>query len=277
MKKILISYADDNMAYSLKRLGKEAAKINVFDSIKLYTPRDLPEYIIESPLMKYRIGGGYWAWKPAIIWEALQEFGNDCLIIYLDAGCAVNKSKEWDLWFQLLEKYDSICFQYKDCMPEWEQFGQTSTLIKYWSKDSTVSFFHDWMKTDYQNKFNKIFGGAIIVKNHENKFVKSWLDITLNYPDLIMNPSTQELLEGNHNLAFHKHDQAIITPLAHFFKDSVLVLTESCETQTGGAIVAARIRAKTYYDYFKLLAKDKIRNCIGDNLYKSIKSKILVK
>ncbi len=275
MKKILISYADENMAYSLKRLGREAEKLNIFDVIRLYTPSDLPTYLRESPLMKYERGGGYWAWKPVLIWETLQEFGDDSIVLYLDAGCSVNISDEWIRYFDRLETYDTICFEYKDNMPDWEQFGQTSTLIKYWTKDSTANYFKRLLNDDYLDKFNKIWGGAMFFKSSKNQFVKTWLDITLCNPELVIDPDEEELNVGNKNLAFHKHDQAIITPLAHYFKDSVLILTETAETQTDGPIVASRIRTKTYFDYVKLISKNKLRSLLGGDIYNSVKKMML--
>lgn len=61
MKKIFIAYADENLAYSLKRIGRQARNLGVFDEVILYTPAELPDYILKSPLMKYKYGGGYWA------------------------------------------------------------------------------------------------------------------------------------------------------------------------------------------------------------------------
>lgn len=54
MRKVLISNADHNMAYSLKRLGQEAKPLNIFDEIRLYTELDVSQYIRDSPLMKYQ-------------------------------------------------------------------------------------------------------------------------------------------------------------------------------------------------------------------------------
>ena len=67
MKVKFISYADGNMTYSLRRIGRQARRLGIFDEVILYTPDMLPAYIRQSPLMQYPRGGGYWSWKPAII------------------------------------------------------------------------------------------------------------------------------------------------------------------------------------------------------------------
>ena len=64
MKKIFIAYATDNMAYSLYLIGQQARRLGLFDDVICWTPKDLPDYILDSPLMKYSYGGGFWAWKP---------------------------------------------------------------------------------------------------------------------------------------------------------------------------------------------------------------------
>lgn len=277
MKRILISYANQTMSYSLKRLGKEAKKLKIFDEIRLYTEKDIPTYLEESPLMKYSRGAGYWAWKPVLIWETLKEFGQNCQLVYLDAGCSVNKSKEWEHYFSLLEHHDVICFEYKDHVPQWSEFGQTSTLIKYWTKGSTLDFFKTFTKDDnYAEKYNKIMAGVLFFSGRwsENQFLKSWLDITLKHPELLIDPSQEEQETGNPQLAYHKHDQTIITPLAHYYREKVLILPETAETTTTGPIVASRIRTKTYLDYIILKTKNYLRKHLGSTIYNSIKRKL---
>ena len=58
MKKVFIAYANDAMAYSLKRIGRQAKKLRIFDDILLYTPNDLPDYAKNCDLMQYSYGGG---------------------------------------------------------------------------------------------------------------------------------------------------------------------------------------------------------------------------
>ena len=43
MKKTFVTYGDDNYRESLERIGREARATGVFDSVRLYTPADLPE------------------------------------------------------------------------------------------------------------------------------------------------------------------------------------------------------------------------------------------
>ena len=101
MSNIFISYGDDKFKKSLKHIKKEARKIGIFDKIKTYTPNDLPLSIKASPLFLFEKGGGYWIWKPYIIYDALLHCKNSDVVFYADAGCTLNaNSKEWNYIIQ---------------------------------------------------------------------------------------------------------------------------------------------------------------------------------
>ena len=277
MKKIFVSYADGHMLYSLKRIEKQAKKLGIFDEIILYTPEKLPSSINESPLLAYERGGGYWAWKPAIIWESIQNSTDGDIVVYADAGCSLKKSQKWeDYWNMLSNKHHTIVFQFKDDMPEWKRWGQTSTKIRYWTKLNTFQYFEK-LVGDYGD-FNKIMGGFIICKGKHNSFIKNWLDITVLHPELVIDPVGEEANEQLPSFAYHKHDQSIITPLVYLYAGEVLVLPETSETDPAhAAVVASRIRAKTRMNYIVLRLKFYARKLLGDKLFDSIKRRLTKK
>ena len=263
------------MRYSLKRIGKQAKRLGIFDEIILYTPDMMPAYVKESPLMAYKRGGGYWVWKSAIIWETLQQYDEGDIVVYTDAGCSLQKSKQWEeFWSMLSNEHNTIVFQYKDEMPEWKRWGQTSTKIKYWSKLSVLRYFEELLGS-YDGEYNKILSGWIMCKGKNNSFIKHWLDITQEHPKLIVDPVGEEIKEQLPSLAYHKHEQSIITPLAHIYFLEVLILTETLETEhKTSAVVASRIRAKTRKDYIVLRLKHYTRKMLGDKLFDWIKYKL---
>lgn len=80
MKKVFVAYGDEESAYSLRRIIKQAKKIRVFDEVVPMTPQDLPDYIKNSILMRHSYGGGYWAWKPCIIKEILSKYDDNTIV-----------------------------------------------------------------------------------------------------------------------------------------------------------------------------------------------------
>ena len=264
MKKVFIAYANDNMAYSLKRIGKQAIRLGIFDDIILWTPKDLPDYILDSPLMKYTYGGGYWAWKPCIIYETLQRYEEGTVVCYVDAGCTLNKGIEWKLFFELMEDYDSLCFHYQKTVPEWAKFGATSTKIKHWGKKSLLEFLDSFCGNGEYRDYNKVLGGVLFFKKKENGFVKDWLDITINHPKAVICPTELESKDQYPYFALHKHDQPIITALSVKHKGKCIVLPELFEFKGENvAIYASRIRARNSWEYCIIMFKKYVRMLVG--------------
>lgn len=275
MKKVFIAYADNNLAYSLKRIGEQARKLGVFEEVKLFSLDDLPSYILQSPLMQYQYGGGYWAWKPAIIHETLQNHDEGDIVVYVDAGCTLNKSTEWDLLLKLMEQYDTICFYYDALMPEWDKFGNTSTKIKYWTKKSTLDFLDMFLHDNSYQDALKVWGGCLFFKGKDNGLLKQWLDITMNHPEVIIDPTEDEVKNQPQGFALHKHDQCVLTALS-YYDDKTLLLPEISETNAETSFVwASRIRARNYTQYLWLMTKYHVRKLLGDNLFEKIKGLLL--
>lgn len=274
MKRIFIAYADEKMAYSLKRIGKLAVKTGVFDEVLVWTPENLPDYVKGSKLMEYSYGGGYWAWKPVIIFETLQRYDDETVICYVDAGCTLRPHQEWEEFFGLMKDNDFLGFCYKDTMPEWERFGSTSSKIKHWTKKEALHYLDGHVGSAEWREMNKVMGGILFVKGKDNKLIKDWLDISLNHPEIVLDPDLDRLDEEYDFFAQHKHDQPILTALAYKYKDRAVVMQERFENpEYFGAISASRVRARTYCDYLKMRLKSNAREFMGEKLLNFLRRK----
>lgn len=274
MKKVFIAYADDNMSYSLKRIGRQAKSLGIFDDILLWTPRDLPQYCLDSPLMKYQRGGGYWAWKPVIIHETLQKYEEGTIVVYIDAGCTLKKGAEWQMFFRLMEQYEAICFQYPPTVEVWEKLGCASTKIKHWTKKGLLDFFDHKFKDGSYHNYLKIWGGGMFFRGKNNSLLQEWFNIYQQYPELIIDPSEEEKKTQNKDFVAHRHDQSVITPLA-YYNSNVLVLPEFMENYGEDSIIfVSRIRAKNLRQFVVLRIKYYLRKWLGDKLFEAIKRKL---
>lgn len=272
MKKVFIAYADEKMAYSLQRIGKQARQLGLFDEVVLWTPEDLPAYVKESELMKHSYGGGYWAWKPVIIYETLQKHEEGTVVCYVDAGCTLRSHDEWTMFFDIMRDKEFLCFHYKDCMPEWERFGSTSSKIKHWTKKEALLFLDNLVASSNWSEQNKVWGGLLFVKGKNNPIIETWIDISLNHPRVILDPDLARLDEENDFFAQHKHDQPVLTALTYKYSNITRVLQERSEDSTYiGAVSASRIRARTYWDYLKWSIKSLVRSLIGERLGKLLR------
>ena len=271
MKHIFIAYADAALAYSLKRIGRQARRLKIFDEVILYTPADLSDELKAHPLMQYRRGGGYWAWKPWLIQKTLREHEPGDIVVYADAGSTLRKSPEWDRLFSLMEQYDTLCFQYAETVPEFARWGNASTRIKYWTKKQTLDYFDQYFQDSAYRENCKVMGGLLFMKNPENSLLRQWLDITLNHPELIVDPTEKELKEQDPGFAYHKHEQSIITALAYYDK-TVCMIPETYEKYSPDSFAwASRCRAANFKEFCTWQIKTSARRVLGDKSVEKMK------
>lgn len=270
-KKVFISYANEAMAYSLKRIGRQASRLGIFDEIILYTPADVPEYVRESPLFACPRGAGYWSWKPALIQETLQRYEEGTIVVYVDAGCTLRKSPQWNELFRQMEQYDTLCFQYAESQPQWQKWGAGSARIKYWTKKATLDFVREYFQMPDAGELCQIMGGVLFMKGRENSVLKTWNKLMFSHPELIMDPTPEEMADQYPGFAGHRHDQAILTPLA-VSDPTALVLPEVSEAYRPDSFVwASRVRARNWREFILIQAKHYLRIWLGDERFEKLK------
>ena len=239
MANIFISYSDERFKESQNRIARQAKKVGIFDKIIKYTPKDLPGFITASPLFAFTRGGGYWVWKPYIIYHTLQNCKEGDVVYYADAGCTLVKdSPEWNLFQQQIENHNAIFFQYRDGVTYKWGVNSNKTSIKYWIKPSAAAYFLQYMNPDFL-EFSKIWAGFMIFKKTKqtSMILDQWYKLTLFSPSLIMDPYGIDLIDSN--TAYHTWDQAILAPLVfqYHLSDNVLVLPETSESRIGNPAV----------------------------------------
>lgn len=222
--------------------------------------------------MQYSRGAGYWLWKPWLIHKTLQEHAPGDIVVYVDAGSTLRKSPEWKHLFELMNSYDTLCFQYAETAPEFARWGNACTKIKYWTKKSALiyldNYFHD---TGYRENC-KVMGGLLFMKNPDNSLLREWLDLSLNHPELITDPTEEEMQDQEPGFAYHKHEQSIITALAYYDK-TVCMLPETFEQYRPDSFAwASRCRAATFRDFFIWKVKSDTRHLLGDKYFDLIKN-----
>ena len=273
-KVIFISYANEAMAYSLKRIGRQARKLGIFDEVFLYAPADVPAYAKDSVLFSCARGAGYWCWKPALIQKTLQEYPEGTIVVYVDAGCTLRKSPEWGEFLKQMETYDTICFQYAENQPQWAKWGAGSARIKHWTKKKTLDFVREYFQMPDAGELCQIMGGILFMKGRENRVLKIWNDLIFSRPDLVMDPTPEELADQYPGFAGHRHDQSILTPLAAS-DPHTLVLPEVSEAYRPDSFVwASRVRARNLREYLVIQAKHYLRIWLGDERFERLKSRI---
>ncbi len=265
MKKIFISYGNANFKGSLRRIAKQARASHLFDKVQVYTPSDLPRPIRYSPIMIYHRGGGYWIWKPWIIYNTLVQCLEGDIVYYVDAGCTLNpKSEEWKEWDSELTKYNAIVFNYRSDVKYsgWEQFCKFTTNnkpeLRHWLKPSAEEYFTRFLGTDEYLNLNHVMSGIIIIRKTSKipNFIQQWLNLAVLNPALFCDAYGEELERLPNTFNEHRHDQAILAPLVYHYKniDKISILPEKSESQKEiAAVIATRTHVWNWNIEDKLL------------------------
>ena len=154
-----------------------------------------------------------------------------------------------------------------ESQPQWEKWGSKSAKLKYWTKESTLKYFEDLYGNRVFAESPHIMGGILFMKNKENSFLKNWLDITLHHPELIIDPSPEEIARQPEGFAGHRHDQSVITPLA-LHDPSVIIMPEIMEKEEYHSFIwASRIRARNRWQAIAFSLKHWAGKILGPRFY----------
>lgn len=276
MRKIFITYANEKFALSEKQILKEAEALGIFDQCIGYTPKDLPEYVKSNSLMAFKRGGGYWCWKPYIIWKTLQD-NPDAIILYSDAGCTLQRSSEWDNWFREMENVDTIVFQYR---PEvdygWSKIfpdKDTRKDVVLWTKKSVVDYYDKELEEEKWHEFPILMSGVVIAKKN-SKVIEDWLRVSLFHPDFFCDDLGIEQMQQSSSYIAHRHDQTMLSIIVYAAlknKWNVRIIPETAECRQDAAILATRRIIKPVP--FKTKFVHSIQSILGEKLYRKLHPK----
>ena len=199
-----ITYGDAKYTQSKQRIIREAHQFNEFDVIKAYGPNDLPDNFKQkySRYLQMPRGGGYWLWRPILLYEHFKTMNYGDFLVYLDAGSHINVTGK-DRYFEYLDilkndvnNFGILSFQMKD-QPE-----------KIWTTNNIFKHFNVELNSEHANS-GQYLGGIFILKktSHSVEYVNNLVAISLTNPDLF----TDKFNSLNQHPEFrdNRHDQSI--------------------------------------------------------------------
>jgi hypothetical protein len=184
-----ICYSDENFSDAQKLNIWAAKHIGKADKTIAFGPDDIDDVFREehSDILKFRRGGGYWIWKPYVIYNALIKAEEGEYIFYFDSGCVLLKPLHIFIDFMKSKSIDLLCFYTPFPEIDWDK------KILY---DKYASTFN------LKENIFQIEGAYICVQknNRTLKIIKEWLDscsIAENLLDHDLKPMEN-----------HRHDQS---------------------------------------------------------------------
>jgi len=230
--KYLITYGDNDYIKSRERLKKEAESLNIFDKVIAYGSEDLPEEFKKKTIFKHKRGSGLWVWKPYLIRKTLEQMNDGDILVYVDSGCNLYKSTQWNRYFSILStRYDMLAFK-------------IACKCGAYTKKSVLEYFNQIIGPYWKNFF-QIAGGILFIKKspHSTFFLKEWENLCTenNLCDVTQEEKAIQLPE----FIEHRHDQSILSGLIYAFTKRIKILPQDFEGRRfGQAICASRCNDK---------------------------------
>lgn len=119
MKKYLITYATNEFKDASTRLYDNTIKFKLFDDIIIFTEKELTNEMKSNKIINHSKGAGYWIWKFDIIVQMLNRISQNDIIVYIDAGCYIYNTNEWNKYWNSLKSNDMILFKIPSKIKEW--------------------------------------------------------------------------------------------------------------------------------------------------------------
>lgn len=194
----LACYSDSKYTALQKRLVD--ANHGDFDNIYTYTREWLVEtdfYKEHKWLLDQERGGGYWAWKPYVILDALKSMNEGDMLLYMDSG---------DLYFAGIRD-----FVIRELQNHHIILTDSGNINKDYTKQDTFIAM-DCDGDEFKNA-HQVEAGVIAVKNtaKARRILNEWLSWCI-MPEVVMDEPND--YPNAESFVAHRHDQSILSNLA---------------------------------------------------------------
>jgi hypothetical protein len=222
----LITFADSRLDHSLRRVGRQAQKLEIFSRILVWNESDLSEEFRtkNADRLKPGVRGfGYWIWKPQVILQGLDACQLGDFLVYVDAGCHLNHHGVPRLkdYFTIVKTSSTGILAF-----ELKHDGVVVHKEESWNKADTLHHFR-MDATESVTSTAQIEATVIIIQKRGSTdlFFREWLDVMESYPNLLDDSASKR--QNSAEFIEHRHDQAIFSLLAKREGVSLLPFSEN--------------------------------------------------
>lgn len=234
--KVFVTYGDTLFTDSRERIRKEAESIHFFDKVIVETETVVNDTEFKmaysnknfKEVFDHPRGGGYWLWKPYVIYKNLKSLNEGDFLFYTDAGSTIPKNRHTN---EKLQSYIDILKKNKGIIAFRNQYYE-----KNWTKADIYKHFNCLNNSTIYN--SKQFSGgrlhAIRKCDYSMKIYKLWWDTAVNYPYLFSD--SKSIVPNIKGFRQNRHDQSIWSIIC---KTNNIHEEKSCDIP----IIATKIRS----------------------------------
>lgn len=223
-----ITYGNYVFEKAKTRLINQAKEFYPFKTIKGYGPEDLPSVFTHQykDILDMKRGGGYWIWRPIILKQKLDDMNDNEFLIYLDAGCHLNKHgmNRFYEYINLLDnsQYGAMSFQMSG-----NKGRGGLEKEKRWTIKEIFNYFNVNPNSDIGNS-GQYLGGILVLKKNKHLmdlmdlFIKAVYDHPLMFTDYYNNNMKQ-----HPEFKENRHEQSVFSILRKLYGSVVIDGDES--------------------------------------------------
>ena len=226
----IITYGNERFTNSKNRIRRELEAFGFLPTnIHVYGPEHIdPEFVAKTGLDWTSRGGGYYRWKPYVIYKTICEKMKPGDIGYwIDAGCTIRNNTDEQKRFQ----------SYLEILKTREMIGFTDDVPECgWTKMEVFDYF-DIKPEDpaFRLGQNGTCHFMFRVTDDVKKFFNQYTEVARIRPDLFNDDLTFTQYRG---FTENRHDQSIYSCMMHLFKNREIILY----SLDYGVVYVSRIR-----------------------------------
>jgi len=184
------------------RLAKQAEHTGWFNTITLFDDKSPALQKYNKSFKEFMAGYGWW--KPAIVLEVFKNIDKGDVVVYLDAGCNLHKSKE-HIFYEYVEDAlkNNIC-AFRSRPPDSIDYHE-----RKWTKRDLLAY----LNIDSEKYYHSQFAGTFfLVVNNEigNSFINDFLEI-YNHTNLV--DRSPSVLPEHHDFEHNTECQSVLSAL----------------------------------------------------------------
>lgn len=175
-------------------------------------------------------GGGYWIWKPFIIFKKLQEINENDILIYIDGGCNICTTTDAQNRFNdYVNMVNNNWTGHLRFQLEHKEFKYTNKhLIQYFNSNNKLNINYNDVNYNDVNineiiNTEQLVGGIQVIR--KNKFTMDFFTYCMKIID-----DDVELFTDKYNLKTgeqHRHDQSVMSMLYKIMGGDLIIKDET--------------------------------------------------
>jgi hypothetical protein len=208
-----ITYGNDVFEKAKTRLVNQAKEFYPFKTIKGYGPEDLPIDFTKKfkNILDLKRGGGYWIWRPIILKQKLDEMNENEFLVYLDAGCYLNKAgmNRFNEYINLLDQseFGAMSFQMSG-----NKGSGGLEKEKCWTTKEIFNYFKVNPDSDIGNT-GQYLGGILVLKKNKHLMDLIYIFIKALYERASMFTDYYNKMQQHNEFKENRHEQSVFSIL----------------------------------------------------------------